>query len=98
MKIQLTKKDDISILGAQGPIEPHDVTVLKAGILKLFAGNTRSIILSLANSEIGGEDALRELVRLGDITQSQSGTVVLSGVGADLSQSITRLVGKPEIK
>lgn len=98
MKLKLEAVRDISILQAAGQITTENVTVLKAGIKKLFKDGKNKIILELPDSKIITPDVLRELAVLNLLASELAGQIVLADIDAQTSAKIESFSVPPAVR
>lgn len=98
MKLNLESQKNISILSASGTIQKREVTLLFAGIKKLFRDGKHRIVLELPDVTAMDSDDLRELVKLNLLAAELSGEIVLSSIDEKTQLRIAGFSSPPFMK
>ncbi len=96
MKLKLESVRDISILHVDGPVNPENFAVLRAGIKKLFSTGKNKIILELTDSGTFTTPVLREMAILNLLASELAGQIVLASI-SPLTRAKIEAFSKPPV-
>ncbi len=97
MKLKLTSEDHIDILSASDAITEKDISILKAGITKLFQNGKNKIVFELPG---GGQERLapeviRELGMLDNFARELAGRIVVVSSSSEILAGIQAFASPP---
>ncbi len=98
MKLKLDQQNDIGILEIFEEVSKDNVTVLKAGVSKLFKSGKNKIILNLIEAKQLSMDVVQEIVNLHIVASELNGRIVMVGQGDLVKQVIQNYASPPPLK
>lgn len=97
MKVALSLQDGVNVLRVDGPVDIRNLSVLKAGITKLFRDGKNQILLQLEGTGKIESDVIRELAVLDLFARELSGRLAVLCVDEELKKSIASFAKPPVV-
>lgn len=97
MKLSLSSRKGVEVLGVSGSIADHGVKVLRAGLTKILKTGKNRIVLELPGGQDLSSEAIRDVAAFDVLARELSGRIVLAGVSSELKTKIEAFAKPPVI-